>query len=145
MATPGRCLRPTPTPPAPPYVHDWAAPGINQLPVAPPTFLDLPAPQPIPLHNLKFNPLGCYDVRRWPGILKRDPAIWNTHRQRFLASDIAWPASGASDNRYHTGFSGFFPELSTLRDSLPQDNQGYIARREFGLAIRKLIWDLVRG
>ncbi|KAJ6583133.1 hypothetical protein DFH09DRAFT_1309369 [Mycena vulgaris] len=141
MATPVR--RPRCPPPILPYVHDWAAPSITEPPVAPPTFNDHPARNPLHWHQLKFNPLGCYDLRRRLSIFNREPLIWNTYKSRFLASDIAWLASGASDdNQHHTGFSGFFPELSALRDSLPLDENGYAARREFAEAIRKLIWDL---
>ncbi|KAJ7803497.1 hypothetical protein B0H13DRAFT_1931311, partial [Mycena leptocephala] len=64
-------------------------------------------------------------------------------RHRFLASDIAWLASGANeDNQHDPDQRGFFPEFKALRDSLPADDNGYNSHQEFGESVRQLIWDL---
>ncbi|KAJ7016732.1 hypothetical protein C8F04DRAFT_1280666 [Mycena alexandri] len=126
-----------------PYVHDWGAPNITRPPVAPPTHDGYPGRNPLPYHGLKFNPLGCFDLRCRLGIFQQDPSIWNTYRRHFQASDIAWLASGASeDNQHHPGSQGFFPEFKTLRNSLPANDDGQAARSEFEESVRKLIWDL---
>ncbi|KAJ7735457.1 hypothetical protein B0H16DRAFT_1467074 [Mycena metata] len=126
-----------------PFTHFWGAPDIRNPPVAPPARDGYPGRHPLPFHALKFNPLGLYDLRRRLGILKQDPSIWNTYRRQFLAGDIAWLASGASDDNLHDqGFNTFFPELKALRDSLPSDDAGYTARGEFTESARKVIWDL---
>jgi hypothetical protein len=122
----------------------WNAPGVRDPPVAPPSHGNHPGRNPLPWHGLKFNPLGCFDLRRRLGIFKQEPLIWNTYRRRFLASDLAWLASGASeDNQHDPGQLGFFPEFRALRDSLPSDDLGYAARQEFADGVKKLIWDLV--
>ncbi|KAJ7069003.1 hypothetical protein B0H15DRAFT_807288 [Mycena belliarum] len=125
------------------YVHDWGAPAILRPPAAPPSHQDWPGPQPLPLHALKFSPQGAFDLRRHLGIFVHDPAIWNTLGERFRAADLAFLASGASDDNMHDpGAGGFFPEFHTLRDSVPNDEAGYAARIQFNDDIRKVLWDL---
>ncbi|KAJ7294038.1 hypothetical protein C8J57DRAFT_1491390 [Mycena rebaudengoi] len=127
-----------------PYIHNWDATSIDKLPTQPPTHIGLPAKKPLTWENLKFNPLGCFDLRRRLGIFKHLPLLWNTYRQRFLASDLAWLAAGASDdNKHHLGArQTFHPQFDGLRDSVPQDNVGYMAWKAFSESIRKLIHDL---
>ncbi|KAJ7506730.1 hypothetical protein B0H11DRAFT_2219417 [Mycena galericulata] len=128
-----------PAPPAP-FTYNWNAPHARSLPSPPPSFNGHPALKPLPLHRLKFNPLGLYELRRHLGI----PGSWNVNRNRFLAGDLAWFASGTSDdNMHYPSAAGFFPEFDALRDSLPQDEVGYAARKAFGEDLRKLIFDLV--
>ncbi|KAJ7726206.1 hypothetical protein B0H16DRAFT_1894840 [Mycena metata] len=126
-----------------PFVHNWGIPEIRRPPLAPPSNGQYPGRNPLPLHGLRFNPLGAFDLRRHLGIFPHDPSIWNTYRQRFLAADIAWLATGASDdNQHEPGARGFFPEFRNLRDSLPSNDLGYTARADFSESIRRMIWDL---
>ncbi|KAJ7659675.1 hypothetical protein DFH06DRAFT_1326694 [Mycena polygramma] len=140
MAAPSPCPSPAA---APPFVHDWGAPGIREPPIQPPTFNGTPSANPLPFHGLQFHPLGLFELRRRLGIYAEDPSIWNTYRERFLAADIAWIAHGASDDNQHVPEqAGFFPEFFRLRESLPSDDAGYDTRRDFREAVKKSIWDL---
>ncbi|KAJ7500263.1 hypothetical protein B0H11DRAFT_2225809 [Mycena galericulata] len=104
------------------YIHNWNAPHATSLPVQPPSFNGRPRKNPLPLHALKFNPLGLFELRRHLGI----PADWDTE-----------------DNQHYPNGNGFFPEFDGLRDSVPQDAVGYTARKEFGEKVRLLIFDLI--
>ncbi|KAJ7223776.1 hypothetical protein C8J57DRAFT_1535920 [Mycena rebaudengoi] len=127
-----------------PYIHNWNVPGINKPPEQPPTHTDLPGKKPLSWDRLKFNPLGCFDLRCRLGVFKMNPLLWNSYRWRFLASDLAWLVAGASDdNQHHVAAGQFFhPQFDVLRDLVPMDEAGYMARRESGESIPKLIFDL---
>ncbi|KAJ7143243.1 hypothetical protein C8R46DRAFT_1233019 [Mycena filopes] len=118
-------------------------PAIHHPPVQPPSINEYPRRRPLPLHELKLTPLGLFDLRRHLGIFPNNPSLWNTYSRSFNAADIAFIASGASeDNQHHPGAGGFFPELRALRDSLPNDDAGYAARKELNESMRKLLWDI---
>ncbi|KAJ7433567.1 hypothetical protein FB451DRAFT_1196097 [Mycena latifolia] len=129
---------------AAPFVYNWNTMSHRLLPVPPPSHEGFPHAQPLPLHRLNFNPLGVFDLRRRIGVFTNDLSTWNSYARRWRVSDIAWLASGASeDGRHHPGpGEGFFPELKALRSSLPPTDAGYDARRAFGEDVRKLIHDL---
>ncbi|KAJ7027668.1 hypothetical protein C8F04DRAFT_1266772 [Mycena alexandri] len=130
--------------PPPPYVHNWAAPQIRQPPSQPPSHQGYPARNPLPWHGLKFNPLGLFDLRRHLGIFPLTPTVWNTYRHRFLASDLSWLATGASeDNQHDPGAAGFFPEFYQLRNSLPSNDAGYQERTRFKESTT--MWDRTFG
>ncbi|KAJ7867213.1 hypothetical protein B0H14DRAFT_3590365 [Mycena olivaceomarginata] len=102
-----------------------------------------PEAQPPAFNSLKFHPLGLFDLRRHLGALPRHPGIFERYRSRFLTSDIAWFAAGAStDGRHFPQQPGFFPEFDDLRLSLPAGEAGGTARKAFGERIRTLIFDL---
>ncbi|KAJ7765464.1 hypothetical protein DFH07DRAFT_955706 [Mycena maculata] len=123
-----------------PFVHDWNAPHAKSLPVPPPSFDGRPRKNPLPLHALKFNPLGIFELRCHLGL----PTSWDTYRRRFISGDIAWFASGASeDNQHWPNSEGFFREFDNLRESVPRDVAGYNARKDFAEQVRKLIFDLL--
>jgi hypothetical protein len=104
-----------------------------------------PEAQPPAFNSLEFHPLGLFDLRRHLGALPRHPGIFERYRSRFLTSDIAWFAAGAStDGRHFPQQPGFFPEFDDLRLSLPAGEAGGTARKAFGERIRTLIFDLVR-
>ncbi|KAJ7776645.1 hypothetical protein DFH07DRAFT_951780 [Mycena maculata] len=126
-----------------PFVHHWNAPGVRDLPIPPPSCNGFPRVNPIPLHALRFTPLGIYDLHRHLGVFAHSPSIWNTYHYRFKGR-IAWLASGASnDNQHHPSDPGFFPELKALRESLPAaDDGGYAPRVEFVNLVRELMFDV---
>jgi hypothetical protein len=81
---------------------------------------------------------------------------------KFLASDIAWLASGAStDGQHDVAANRFFQEFEDLRNAtargspgmymLLQDtvslttSEGSTDRKAFAELVRRLIFDLVRG
>ncbi|KAJ6617482.1 hypothetical protein B0H10DRAFT_1948210 [Mycena sp. CBHHK59/15] len=121
---------------------NWGLPGIH-VP-HPPTdnSHDLSALPP-PYEDLKFNPLGLYNLRRRLGVLASEPGIFNTYQQRFEDADIAWLASGASEDGTHAiGPSAFFPAFFALRASLPSDDQGRDHRKRFSDKIRRVLYNL---
>ncbi|KAJ7784897.1 hypothetical protein DFH07DRAFT_947969 [Mycena maculata] len=127
-----------------PFVHDWKAPGVRELPIPPLSWNGFPKIKPMPLHALRFTPLGIYDLHRHLGIFAHSPSIWNTYHYRFTKARIARQASGAStDNQHHPSDPGFFPDLKALRESLPTaDDGGYALRVEFVNQVRELMFDV---
>ncbi|KAJ7709315.1 hypothetical protein B0H14DRAFT_3172441 [Mycena olivaceomarginata] len=75
------------------FVHDWGIPGID-IPV-PPTRVGL-SRDILTFRQLRFSPLGLYDLRRRLGVQPSEPGIFQRFRNRFLTSDIAWFAGGAT-------------------------------------------------
>ncbi|KAJ7763551.1 hypothetical protein DFH07DRAFT_956360 [Mycena maculata] len=128
----------------PPPPHAWNAPGVHALPISPPFWNGFPGKNPLPLHRLRFTPLGVYDLHRHLGVYAHSPEIWNTYHLRFKKSRIAWLASGVStDNQHHPSDPGFFPELKALRDSLPiAEKGGYAPRQEFVNNVREILFDV---
>ncbi|KAJ7041289.1 hypothetical protein C8F04DRAFT_1253353 [Mycena alexandri] len=119
---------------------NWQVPGIS-IPV-PPSRNPLPA-QPEPWDNLKFTPTGQYDVRRHLGVVLDEFGRFNRSRPRFLASDLAWLAAGASEDGHHTPASDkFSPEWHDLWNSLPTGTTGSDARKQFINHVRQLLFDL---
>jgi hypothetical protein len=51
--------------------------------------------------ELKFNPLGLYNLRCRLGALSREPGMFMRYKDRFLHSDIAWFASGLHTDGQH--------------------------------------------
>ncbi|KAJ7342567.1 hypothetical protein DFH08DRAFT_963307 [Mycena albidolilacea] len=100
---------------------DWGVP--NPTVHAPPSRNPISA-TPQTLFDVKFNPVGAYD--------------------RFLASDIAFLASGASSDDRHilANPEDFFPEFHELYDSLPFGKPGQTTRREWADNVRNLMFDL---
>jgi hypothetical protein len=68
---------------------------------------DIPAPpgatRPIPeWTDLKFNPLGLFNLRRRLGMLTDQPGIFTQYQGNFLLSDISWFAAGLHTDSQHT-------------------------------------------
>jgi hypothetical protein len=104
-----------------------------------------PTADPPHFRDLKFNPIGLYDLRRRLGVLSRQPGIYTTFRTRFDAADLAWLAAGASDDGQHAvPRETFFPAFHTLRKSLPTGGTGRNHRNTFSSKIQTVIFDLVR-
>ncbi|KAJ6463584.1 hypothetical protein DFH09DRAFT_1347255 [Mycena vulgaris] len=131
-----------------PFVHNWNAPQHRNLPDPPPSHEGYPTSAPLPLHRLHFNPLGMYELRRHLGVFQSNPNQWNSYRSRWLSADLAWFASGASEDGQHHpgGGDAFFPEFHALRASLPSrreaGNVGPNARKAFYEGIRMLLFDV---
>ncbi|KAJ6573765.1 hypothetical protein DFH09DRAFT_1311849 [Mycena vulgaris] len=109
----------------------------------PPTRQTIPA-NPTPWDNLEFTPRGAYEVRRHLGVDIDENGRFNRSRANFLASDIAWLATGSTEDGQHltVDAESFFPEFRQLYDSLPQGKAGKEARKAFAAKIRRLIFDL---
>ncbi|KAJ7823340.1 hypothetical protein B0H14DRAFT_3730354 [Mycena olivaceomarginata] len=130
--------------PPPIYVpHDWGLPGVT-IPLPLNSNREYPRLQPLAWANLKFNPLGLYDLRRRLGVLTKEPGVFVTFQHRFRAADLAWLAAGASADAagHKVPSQRFFPEQRELRNSLPPGDAGSDARRYFEQEVKTLIWDL---
>ncbi|KAJ7860597.1 hypothetical protein B0H14DRAFT_3622342 [Mycena olivaceomarginata] len=122
------------------FVHDWGIPGID-IPV-PPTRVGL-SRDILTFRQLRFSPLGLYDLRRRLGVQPSEPGIFQRFRNRFLTSDIAWFAGGASTDSKHVPTTpGFFPEFTALRDSLPTGPVGNEARKALNERMQHAVFDL---
>lgn len=107
-----------------------------------------PSARPMPLawDQLKFNPLGLFDLRRRLGVLPSQPNIFATFRDRFIASDIAWLATGiAGDGAHRVPADTFHPQFLEIRNEYPIGSAGLTRRKDLESQIRRLIFDLVRG
>ncbi|KAJ7281720.1 hypothetical protein C8J57DRAFT_1500414 [Mycena rebaudengoi] len=113
------------------YSWNWGLPGIHipQPPVA--RDADLTT-RPPAYEDLKFNPLGLYNLRRRLGVLVSEPGTFTTFRRKFDAADLAWLTAGASaDSCHFIDPSKFFPSFFALRDSLPTESAGRDQRKSF--------------
>lgn len=127
----------TPTNP-PPYDYNWGVPNIS-VPI--PASRDEIPLTPKPLGEVEFTPVGIYDVRRNLGAAVPH---FNRLRHRYAAADLAFVASGASEDGHHqTAPTEFFPEFWSLYDSQPMGRPGQLARKDFGERCRRSLFDLV--
>lgn len=96
--------------------------------------------------ELKFNPVGLCNLRNRLGLFPKEPGIFIRHQDRFLASDIAWFAAGASDDDNHHVKADTFHELfKVCRESLPTGPQGHKHWISFRQNLQQLTFDLVRS
>jgi hypothetical protein len=51
--------------------------------------------------NLKFNPLGIYNLHHHIGALASEHGVFTRYQQWFKAADIAWFAAGSSEDNHH--------------------------------------------
>jgi hypothetical protein len=113
--------------------HDWG------------TYVDIQAPSGATdeisaWHDLKFNPVGLYDLRRRLGALKSQKGVFMRYQHRFLCSDLAWFVAGAHTDGNHTvGLNEFHP---LFRDARLLTNTAQ-ERRDFRDKVQSLIFDLV--
>ncbi|KAJ6617184.1 hypothetical protein B0H10DRAFT_2034436 [Mycena sp. CBHHK59/15] len=128
-------------PPGATFVHNWGLPSIN---IPPPPVREGYGPNivPTPWATLRFGLLGLYDLRRHLGVLKLQPGVFLQNQSRFLASDIAWFAGGASTDGCHIPDSGFFPEFDDVRETLPVGTVGSNARKDLNMRIQHVVFDL---
>jgi hypothetical protein len=111
--------------------------------------VDIPCPpggnSPIPAWTeLKFNPLGLYNLRRRLGALPKEPGIFTRFKESFLASDIAWLAAGASeDGSHHLLHDRFHPLFQTFREHTPTGSSGQKLRNDVRKRIQQLLFDTV--
>jgi hypothetical protein len=100
----------------------------------------------LPWSELKFNPVGLCNLRNRLGRFPKEPGIFTRHQERFLASDIAWFAAGASDDDNHHVKPDTFHELfKVCRENLPTGPQGHQLWSSFRQNLQQLTFDLVRN
>ena len=101
--------------------------------------------QPLPWSDLKFNPLGLYSLRRRLGMLSDQRGIFTRYQQSFLASDLAWFAAGASEDKMHHVQPNTFHSLfGVSRENTPTGALGSKLRAGIREHLRQLTFDLVR-
>ncbi|KAJ7189955.1 hypothetical protein GGX14DRAFT_573014 [Mycena pura] len=105
----------------------------------PPSGVEEIAQIPASFPSLRLHPLGLYDLRRRLGL----PSTFKTYLQRFLASDIAWLATGSStDGQHRLEPDAFHSEFHSLRDALPIGDQGNAERKRLQSRMLKLLHDV---
>ena len=112
------------------------------------TNVDIPAPLgagelPLPLSQVKYNPVGIYDVRRHCGAHPHEPGIYETHRPCFDAADLAWIATSLSlaSNTQPIPPNSFPPEFNLLREGMAKGSSA--TRATMRACLKKLIFNLV--
>ncbi|KAJ7284788.1 hypothetical protein C8J57DRAFT_1217170 [Mycena rebaudengoi] len=119
---------------------DWGDPRV--IVQIPPTHQPIPLAVP-PIGSLDCDPVGTYNLRR---ALGANVPGFDRHRHCYCTSNMAWTASGASEDGHHFVASDhFFPEFLSLHDVLPTGNEGRQLRTSWGDQMRKLIFDLYSG
>lgn len=92
--------------------------------------------------ELKFNPLGVYNLRRRLGALRREPGVFTEYQRNFTAADIAWFAAGAAtDDTHQSGCRGFHQLFDIAREGGGKD--GSRLRGELEDTIQGLTFDMV--
>ncbi|KAF8200636.1 hypothetical protein K438DRAFT_1966103 [Mycena galopus ATCC 62051] len=93
--------------------------------------------------RLKFSPIGVFDLCRRLGVHASEGGVFQRYRDRFLTSDIAWFAGGASTDGLHAPTQpGFFPDFDALRQTLPSGAAGNEARRALDDRMQHAVFDL---
>jgi hypothetical protein len=65
--------------------------------------------------DLKFNPLGIYNLHCRIGALAGEPGVFTRYQQWFETADIAWFAAGTSeDNNHHVPADTFHQSFDIL-------------------------------
>ncbi|KAJ6612565.1 hypothetical protein B0H10DRAFT_2223061 [Mycena sp. CBHHK59/15] len=126
-----------------PLHFDWGVPGVTiPLPLS-----KNPIPAAVtPWNDLQFTPVGAYEVQPHIGIPMDEYSCFNCSHHKFLASDLAWLASGTSEDGNHlVSPDEFFPEFMDLYNSQPTGTPGQTARKAWAERIRQLMFDLMRN
>jgi hypothetical protein len=114
----------------------WQGWGIHVDIQAPPGATD----EVTAWQDLKFNPLGLYDLRRRLGVLRDQRGTFVQHQHRFLASDIAWFVAGSHDDGNHqTESNSFHPMFFEARLHTTNAQE----RQVFSKKSRDLLFDTV--
>ena len=119
-------------------VHNWkTAVAISEPPGANST---VPA-----WAELKFNPLGIFNLHRHLGVLAGEPGVFTRYQKNFEAADIAWFAAGASeDNDHHVAPDSFHSAFTIMRSHLPAGEEGKKWRKDLRSRLQKSTFDAVR-
>ncbi|KAJ6596435.1 hypothetical protein B0H10DRAFT_2232520 [Mycena sp. CBHHK59/15] len=119
---------------------NWRVPGVH-IPAPNSRTLDPMAPRP--WSSLTFDPSSAYDLRRYLGARVDEAGRFMASIDKFLASDVAWLASGAStDGQHDIAATQFFPEFEELREATAKGSAGSTDRKAFAALVRRLIFDL---
>ncbi|KAF7341406.1 hypothetical protein MVEN_01877400 [Mycena venus] len=118
---------------------NWRVSGVN---LPPPNSRTLNPLTPRAYDELGFDPTSAYDLRHHLGVCTDEPGRFMASIDKFLASDIAWLASGASNDDQHQIEDRFFDELDHLRQATLTGNAGATDRKAFIEQGRRLIYDL---
>jgi len=102
--------------------------------------------QPLPWSDLKFNPVGLYSLRQRLGMLSDQRGVFTRYQQSFLASDLAWFAAGASEDKMHHVQPNTFHSLfGVSRENTPTGVPGNKIRAGVRQHLRQLTFDLVHS
>lgn len=112
------------------YLSSLSKPGNSDPPLA---WLDL-----------KFNPVGLYNLRKCLGMLSKEPGIFRRYQQAFMVSDLAWFAAGASEDKtHHVQLNTFHPLFRISRENMPTGSSGNKLHTGVHQHLCQLTFDLV--
>jgi hypothetical protein len=95
--------------------------------------------------DLKFNPLGLYNLRRRLGAVPDQPGAFMRHKHNFLHSDISWFAAGLhTDGQHVTPVDQFHILFQTAREHTGFGLHAHKLRNEVRNNVRDAVFDLVR-
>ncbi|KAJ7084148.1 hypothetical protein C8R44DRAFT_894289 [Mycena epipterygia] len=107
------------------YSWNWGLPDV-QIPHPPVENSADMTTAPPAYYNLKFNPLGLYNLCWCLGVLVNKPGQFTAFQERFNAADLAWLASGASeDDQHFVDPAKFLPALFTSRHDVGSLFRGF--------------------
>jgi hypothetical protein len=116
--------------------QNYTLPNSEQPPFA-------TSPVPSTLGELKFNPLGVYNLRRFIGTLPEDPKAYETFCTRFDAADIAYFAAGcATDGEHNVGKDRFHLMVEDMY-SCKYGSFSYESRKKLRDRVQALTFDMV--
>jgi hypothetical protein len=100
---------------------------------------------PLPWIELKFNPVGLYNLRRHLTVFPKQPGLFERYKQRFIASDLAWFAAGASEDGTHSvPPNTFHQSFEIARENLQSGAAGKKNWAAMRSNLQQLTFDLVR-
>lgn len=94
--------------------------------------------------DLKFNPLGIYNLRRRLGALPKEPGIFMRYKPKFLQSDLAWFSSGLHNDGQHMTPSNVYHQLfNTAREHTGTGEAATKRRNALRDTVRDQVFDTV--
>jgi hypothetical protein len=124
----------------PSYPMHWSGWGTHiDIPVPPGGTGDVPA-----WSDLKFNPLGIYNLRRRLGALQHEPGVFMRYKSNFASSDVAWFSAGMhNDGQHMTPRDTYHPLFMTAREHTGTGESATRLRNKLRDSVRDEIFDMV--
>lgn len=94
--------------------------------------------------DLKFNPLGIYNLCHHLGALQRKPGTFMKYKSHFLSSDIAWFSAGIhKDGQHVMPRDTYHPLFLTAHKYTGTGESATKLRNKLRDAVRDEVFDLV--
>jgi len=118
----------------------WRGWGIHVNLTAPPGTTEIVPP----FADLRFDPIGIYNLRRRLGAFPRNAGVFAMYQRNFRLSDIAWFAAGLHQASVpNLGPDTLLPGFWDSRDGMGSDNVAKDTRKKCKDELRDGLFDLV--